>query len=227
MVPIFLLMFQLGLIDTAAGVVAGAHRRPAAGGDLHPQGLHRRDAAQSYEESRARLRRQPAADRCATSSCRSRDPAWRRSRCGRWSTCGATSSSPSSCCATRRRHPPAVLMYTFYTEGGQREPRSHLDVLAACTRSRSSRCTCSSTAATASASTEGSRADGQHRPRRALPRCTRAASPPSTTSTLTIADGEFFALLGPVRLRQDHAAADHRRAGGRRPRASSASAAGT
>ena len=36
--------------------------------------------------------------------------------------CGATSWSRSSCCATRK-YPAAVVMYTFYTEGGQAEPR--------------------------------------------------------------------------------------------------------
>ena len=39
--------------------------------------------------------------------------------------------------------------------------------------------------------------------------------------TLSIAPGEFVCFLGPERLRQDHAAADHRGARARRTRASS------
>ena len=91
MVPIFLLMFQLGLIDyrsSASSLVLTGGLLPAAIFILKDF----MDATpQSYEES-ARvfgasplqvLRHVVAADRPAR--------AWRRSRSGRWSTCGATS----------------------------------------------------------------------------------------------------------------------------------------
>ena len=67
-----------------------------------------------------------------------------------------------------------------------------------CTRSRWSRCTCSSTAATASASTEGSRADGQHRRIDGLSKVyPGGVAAVDDARPRPIADGEFFALLGP------------------------------
>ena len=44
---------------------------------------------------------------------------------------------------------------------------------------------------------EGSRADGQHRHSTDCPRCTPGACAAVDALDLTIADGEFFALLGP------------------------------
>ena len=105
MVPIFLLMFQLGLIDSRSGVSL-----VLAGGLLPAAIFILKDfmdaTPHSYEES-ARGSAPARCRCCATSCCRSRDPASRPSRCGPWSTPGVTSSSPTFCCATRRRHPPA------------------------------------------------------------------------------------------------------------------------
>ena len=56
-------------------------------------------------------------------------------------------------------------------------------------------------------------------PARERDQALRRASPPSTTSTSTIAQGEFFSLLGPVGLRQDDDPADARRLRAARPRA--------
>ena len=51
-----------------------------------------------------------------------------------------------------------------------------------------------------------------------------ATSRPCAGVDLEIADGEFFSMLGPVRLGQDHGAADDRRLRGARRRAASCSA---
>ena len=82
MVPIFVMMFQLGLIDSRFGVVAGDDRRTAAGGDLHPEGLHRRDA-EVLRGVGPRVRRHPRGRSCGTSCCRWRGPAWPPSWSGR------------------------------------------------------------------------------------------------------------------------------------------------
>ena len=73
---------------------------------------------------------------------------------------------------------------------------------------------------------EGSRADGQHRPRRTLQGvpgwCRRRRRPRPDDRRRRV-----LRPARPLRLRQDHAAADHRRAGGGHRRASSCSAART
>ena len=45
-VPLFYLVFELNMHRHVPGRLPGARRRHAAGGDLHPQGLHRLDPAQ-------------------------------------------------------------------------------------------------------------------------------------------------------------------------------------
>ena len=118
MVPIFLLMFQLGLIDSQLGVIAGAHRGPAAGGDLHPQGLHGRHA-RGRTRSGAGLRCLPlqmlrhvvlpiARPGLATIAVWAVVNAWGNFLIG---------VHPAARPGQVRR--PAVVMYTFYTEGGQ------------------------------------------------------------------------------------------------------------
>ena len=131
MVPIFQLMFQLNLIDTRLGRHPRADRRPAAGGDLHPQGLHGRHARRPTRSRRGSSA--PARCRsCGTSCCRSCARAWRRSPCGRSSTCGATSSCRSSCCATRTSRRPAVIdVHLLHRGRAGRTCALHLGVLAA------------------------------------------------------------------------------------------------
>ena len=66
MVPIFVMMFQLGLIDSRFGVVTGDDRRIVAGGNLHPEGLHGRHA-EVVRGVGPGVRRLPVADPAATS----------------------------------------------------------------------------------------------------------------------------------------------------------------
>ena len=105
MVPIFQLMFQLGLIDDRSGVIL-----VLTGGLLPAAIFILKDfmdtTPKSYEES-ARVFGASRCRCCGTSCCRSSGPGWRRSRCGRSSSAGATSSPPTSCCATPTRARPA------------------------------------------------------------------------------------------------------------------------
>ena len=104
----------------------------------------------------------------------------------------------SSCCATRTSS-PAGGAHVHLLHRGRAAPNlaAHLDVLAAVLDPGGRRCTCSSTAATASASMEGSRADGRHRPRRALQGVSRWGRAPSTSSTCPSRTASSSRCSGP------------------------------
>ena len=97
----------------------GAHRRPAAGGDLHPQGLHGRHA-EVLRGERSGVRRQPAAGAAP------RRPAHRATRPGDHRRVGARQRvgrlphRRTSCCATRRRRPPACSCTPSTPRAGRR-----------------------------------------------------------------------------------------------------------
>ena len=121
MVPLFLLVFELGLINTYLGVTLVLTGGPAAGGHLHPQGLHRHHPDQLRGvgpgvrglplPDPARHRRPPGPaghgrDRRLVD----------RERLGEL-------PDPVHPAARPRPAPASVVTYSFYTEGGQADLR--------------------------------------------------------------------------------------------------------
>ena len=118
MVPIFLLAFQLDLIDSQVGVILVLTGGLLPGGDLHPQGLHGHHTALLRGVGPG-VRREPAPDRCGTSWSRSYAPVWRRSSVWAVAQVWGNFLIPFLLIRSPEKSPAAVVMYTFYTEGGQ------------------------------------------------------------------------------------------------------------
>ncbi len=89
MVPLFVLIFNLGLINTYLGVVL------VLAGGLLPAAIFIlkdfTDSTRAATRSRPWSSARAPSRSCATPFCRSSARDWPSSRCGSWSTCGATS----------------------------------------------------------------------------------------------------------------------------------------